>query len=105
MAPPGRRSRSSSATSRRWRSRPRPARAFQPIALGNFTWDWIYAGYRTSCAAGGTLVANIREAYRQAALALRLPMAGGFDMFRERRRSSLHRAALAPAAVARRRGT
>jgi hypothetical protein len=60
------------------------ARAGIPsIALGNFTWDWIYAGYQDQLAAGSTLIAKIREAYSQAALALRLPMTGGFDMFRK----------------------
>jgi hypothetical protein len=60
------------------------ARAGIPaIALGNFTWDWIYAGYQDQLAAGSTLIAKLRAAYSQAALALRLPMSGGFDMFRE----------------------
>jgi len=58
------------------------ARAGIPsVALGNFTWDWIYEGYREHLSAGAALVPTIREAYSHAALALRLPMAGGFDMF------------------------
>ncbi|MEP6783861.1 MAG: hypothetical protein ABI983_09335 [Acidobacteriota bacterium] len=44
------------------------------IALGNFTWDWIYEHY-----AGGAGVADrIGEVYRDVTLALRLPMWGGF---------------------------
>jgi hypothetical protein len=53
------------------------------IALGNFTWDWIYEGYRASMPEGNRLTQSIRDAYRTAALALRLPMSGGFQMFRE----------------------
>jgi L-arabinokinase len=58
------------------------ARAGIPsVALGNFTWDWIYEGYREHLSPAAALVPTIREAYSHAALALRLPMAGGFDMF------------------------
>ncbi len=51
------------------------------IALGNFTWDWIYEGYRDWMPAGSRFVDRIREAYSSADLALRLPMHGGFSMF------------------------
>lgn len=44
------------------------------IALGNFTWDWIYSGYSGS----EDVVEMIGNAYRQTTLALRLPMWGGF---------------------------
>jgi len=44
------------------------------IALGNFTWDWIYAGYDGSA----DLVDLIGDIYRRTTLALRLPMWGGF---------------------------
>ena len=44
------------------------------IALGNFTWDWIYAGYNGS----DDLVDMIGDIYRHTTLALRLPMWGGF---------------------------
>jgi L-arabinokinase len=45
------------------------------IALGNFTWDWIFEHYQ-----GGAAVARqIGEIYRLVTLALRLPMWGGFD--------------------------
>ena len=52
------------------------------IALGNFTWDWIYDGYRDWVPGGGRFVEQIRAAYSAADLALRLPMHGGFEMFR-----------------------
>lgn len=44
------------------------------VAYGNFTWDWIYAGYE----GGERLAASIGEIYRDTTLALRLPMWGGF---------------------------
>ena len=46
------------------------------VLIGNFTWDWIYEGYRDPAAAG--LARDIRRVYRDATVALRLPMAGGF---------------------------
>ena len=53
------------------------ARAGVPaMAISNFTWDWIYAGYDE--ASNGPLIDTIRTAYRRSTLALRLPMAGGF---------------------------
>ncbi|MEW6323476.1 MAG: hypothetical protein AB1635_20595 [Acidobacteriota bacterium] len=47
------------------------------LALGNFSWDWAYAGY----AGTESVVAAIRDAYRRASVAFRLPMWGGFDAF------------------------
>jgi hypothetical protein len=49
------------------------------VALGNFTWDWIYRAYEGASEAA----AHIAEAYSHADLALRLPMHGGFGSFRE----------------------
>ena len=46
------------------------------VAIGNFTWDWIYESYRDQAAFG--LAREIRALYRHATIALRLPMAGGF---------------------------
>ena len=46
------------------------------IAIGNFTWDWIYEGYRTGEAV--KLAETIRQLYQDATAALRLPMSGGF---------------------------
>ena len=51
------------------------------IALGNFTWDWIYAAYPDALAAHSTLLERIRSAYAHAARAWRLPLGGGFDAF------------------------
>lgn len=48
------------------------------IALGNFTWDWIYEGYRDWLPEGSTLVNRLGDAYALAGLGLRLPMHGGF---------------------------
>ena len=47
------------------------------MVIGNFTWDWIYDGYHD--AAAHALGRDIRRVYRDATLALRLPMAGGFE--------------------------
>jgi L-arabinokinase len=49
------------------------------VAVANFTWDWIYAGYpHFEPLAPGT-VELIARAYSHASLALRLPFSGGFD--------------------------
>ena len=47
------------------------------IALGNFTWDWIYEHY----ADGAAVAREIGEIYSRTTLALRLPMWGGFATF------------------------
>jgi hypothetical protein len=52
------------------------------VALGNFTWDWIYEGYRKWIPDGSRFIDEIRAAYAGADIALRLPMHGGFGMFR-----------------------
>jgi UDP:flavonoid glycosyltransferase YjiC (YdhE family) len=46
------------------------------VAVGNFTWDWIYSGYP---GVPNALIRTIRDAYAHASLALRLPMSGGFE--------------------------
>ena len=52
------------------------------IALGNFTWDWIYAAYpRFELLAPGVIGA-IGAAYALATRALRLPLHGGFETVR-----------------------
>jgi L-arabinokinase len=48
------------------------------VAIGNFTWDWIYADYPRVRLAPSLLPA-IRAAYAKASMALRLPMSGGFE--------------------------
>lgn len=50
------------------------------VAIGNFTWDWVYANYPRSRLAPSLLPA-IQEAYAKAFMALRLPMSGGFESF------------------------
>lgn len=55
------------------------ARAGLPsLAIGNFTWDWIYEGYPAFEQSAPGVVQTIRDAYRQCTRALRLPMHGGF---------------------------
>jgi hypothetical protein len=49
------------------------------VALGNFTWDWIYEGYRDWTPPGSSLVERIGHAYAGVDLGLRLPMHGGFS--------------------------
>ena len=59
------------------------ARAGLPsIAIGNFTWDWIYEGYVAAFdREAPAVIPQIRDAYRLATRALRLPMHGGFATF------------------------
>ena len=49
------------------------------VALGNFTWDWIYAAYREAIGAAPGLLPAIRRAYACATHTLRLPLWGGFE--------------------------
>jgi hypothetical protein len=46
------------------------------MLIGNFTWDWIYEGYPEE--SPFDLTRQIRDTYRTATAALRLPMSGGF---------------------------
>ena len=46
------------------------------VAIGNFTWDWIYADYGD---AATDLARDVRKIYQHATTVLRLPMAGGFE--------------------------
>jgi hypothetical protein len=58
------------------------ARAGVPsVAVGNFTWDWIYRAYDTfaSNGDGARVIDVVRGAYTTATRALRLPLHGGFD--------------------------
>ena len=36
------------------------------VAIGNFTWDWIYAGYPEAIAGAPGLVPAIRDAHKPA---------------------------------------
>jgi len=49
------------------------------VAVGNFTWDWIYSGYEAFSGGVGGVLASLRAAYSTATRALRLPLHGGFD--------------------------
>jgi len=56
------------------------ARAGLPsVAVGNFTWDWIYGIYSEIARAAPDAIPVMREAYARTSLALRLPMHGGFE--------------------------
>lgn len=56
------------------------ARAGTPsVAVGNFTWDWIYRHYPAFEDAAPGVVSIIRGAYTTATRALRLPLHGGFE--------------------------
>lgn len=48
------------------------------IAIGNFTWDWVYADYPRVRLAPSLLPA-IRGAYAKASMALRTPLSAGFE--------------------------
>jgi hypothetical protein len=50
------------------------------IAIGNFTWDWIYGGY-DEIRDYPRLLPTIAHAYAAATRALRLPLGGGFEAF------------------------
>jgi L-arabinokinase len=49
------------------------------VALGNFTWDWIYSVYPAFPAIAPEAIPKIRAAYGTATRALRLPFSGGFE--------------------------
>ena len=49
------------------------------IAIGNFTWDWIYGAYPAFDELAPGVVPAIRAAYGSATRALRLPFHGGFE--------------------------
>lgn len=53
----------------------------QSVAIGNFTWDWIFEEHPGMSEAAPWLVPRLRWAYEQAALALELPFSGGFEVF------------------------
>jgi hypothetical protein len=49
------------------------------LALGNFTWDWIYGSYPAFESQAPEVIPTIRGAYATATRALRLPFHGGFE--------------------------
>jgi L-arabinokinase len=52
------------------------------VALGNFTWDWIYGEYAETAARAPGLVKTLGDTYAHTDLALRLPLHAGFAPFR-----------------------
>ncbi|PYR51213.1 MAG: hypothetical protein DMF89_06680 [Acidobacteria bacterium] len=52
------------------------------IALGNFTWDWIYHAYPRFEEMAPGVLSQIGEAYARAGRVLRLPFHGGFETMR-----------------------
>jgi UDP:flavonoid glycosyltransferase YjiC (YdhE family) len=56
------------------------ARAGVPsVAIGNFTWDWIYDANEMFDSLAPGVIDTVRDAYAAATCALRLPMHGGFE--------------------------
>ena len=49
------------------------------VVLSNFTWDWIYQGFREELQNAPDLIATIQRAYAGASEAWRLPLHGGFE--------------------------
>jgi len=49
------------------------------VALGNFTWDWIYGATPAFAREAPEVIRVVQGAYARASLTLRLPMHGGFD--------------------------
>jgi L-arabinokinase len=49
------------------------------LALGNFTWDWIYGIYPAFDTLAPNVIPAMRAAYATATRALRLPFHGGFE--------------------------
>jgi L-arabinokinase len=52
------------------------------MAIGNFTWDWIYAGYPQFEQLASGVIDRIGAANSRASRALRLPFHGGFETMR-----------------------
>lgn len=51
------------------------------VAIGNFTWDWIYDQYPETAERAPALVSTLAEAYQRAHVAWRLPLHAGFAAF------------------------
>jgi L-arabinokinase len=51
------------------------------VALGNFSWDWIYEPYVQGRTEGQDLLRALRRSYRQADLLLRMPLHGDMSVF------------------------
>jgi hypothetical protein len=55
------------------------AAAVPSLAIGNFTWDWIYSIYPAFDRLAPGVIPAIRRAYATTTRALRLPLHGGFE--------------------------
>ena len=55
------------------------AASIPSVVVSNFTWDWIYAYYPQFASLAPGVVETIADGYRHATIALRLPIAGGFE--------------------------
>jgi len=53
------------------------------VAVGNFTWDWIYDTHPAMTTRAPWIAPLLRASYAKATLALQLPFAGGFEVFRD----------------------
>jgi hypothetical protein len=52
------------------------------VAIGNFTWDWIYRGFTAFDRLAPEVIPTVSAAYGRATETLRLPMYGGFEAMR-----------------------
>ncbi len=57
------------------------AASLPSLAVGNFSWDWIYGPYLEEHPEYRDLIPRIREGYRKSGLLLRLPFSGGMEAF------------------------
>jgi L-arabinokinase len=77
------------------------------VAIGNFTWDWIYRIYPEFEERAADVIPAIQDAYSRATRALRLPLHGGFDPIAARTRDIpfiARKSAVPPAETKRRLG-
>lgn len=51
------------------------------LALGNFSWDWIYRPYTEQFSEYAYIVERIKASYGQTDMLLRLPLSAGMDVF------------------------
>ena len=51
------------------------------VAIGNFSWDWIYGPFIEQFAEYSYIIDRIKESYTQTEMLLRLPLSTGMDVF------------------------
>lgn len=56
------------------------------IAIGNFSWDWIYQPYTSEYPQFAKVVAKIKESYNKADLLLQLPFSTAMPVFKKRKK-------------------